>query len=125
MSKSIHKRTDDKFVSRNYRKNRIRKKLCGTAERPRMSVCKSDRHFNVQLIDDDTGHTLLSCSTMSKELKGKIKSNIKGAEELGKFVAESALKKDIKKVVFDRNGFLYHGSIKALADSARKAGLSL
>lgn len=125
MSKQIKKVTGERFTARKYRKDRIREKISGTAECPRMSVFKSDRHFNVQLIDDETGNTLVHCSTMHEDMKGSVKANVAGAKKLGKKVAEEALKKNIKKAVFDRNGYKYHGTIKALADSAREAGLTI
>ncbi len=125
MSKQIKKVTAERFTARKYRKDRIRDKISGTPACPRMSVFKSDKHFNVQIIDDESGTTLVHCSTMSKDIKGTIKANIAGAKQLGKKVAEEAIKKNIKKVVFDRNGYRYHGTIKALADSAREAGLTI
>ncbi|MEI6079158.1 MAG: 50S ribosomal protein L18 [bacterium] len=125
MSKQIKKATSDRLVSRKYRKDRIRKKISGTPECPRMSVFKSDNHFNIQLIDDNSGITLLNCSTMDKDMRGTVKANVEGAKKLGKKLAQEALKKSIKKVVFDRNGYRYHGAVKALADSAREAGLTI
>ena len=125
MSKQIKKVTADRFTARKYRKDRIRDKISGTPECPRMRVFRSDRHFNVQIIDDESGNTLVNCSTMHEGMKGTVKANIAGAKQLGKKVAEEALKKNIKKVVFDRNGYRYHGTIKALADSAREAGLTI
>lgn len=123
MPNKIRKRTADKIISRFYRQERIRKNLKGTAEQPRMSVFKSAKHFTVQFVDDNVGHTLAHCSTLNKDLKGKFKANIDGAKEFGKLVAELAVKANIKKVVFDRNGFKYHGAIKALAETARANGL--
>jgi len=125
MSTKVTKATNPVYASRCYRKDRIRKRLSGTSERPRMSVFKSDTHFVVQLIDDDNGTTLLQCSTMDKELKGLVKANVTGAKKIGKLVAEKAIEKNIKKVVFDRNGYQYHGAVKALADAAREAGLTI
>ncbi|MDR3735481.1 MAG: 50S ribosomal protein L18 [Acidobacteriaceae bacterium] len=100
---------------------RIREKLSGTAERPRLNVYRSLNHLYTQLIDDAAGTTLASASTLA----GKIKAggNVAAAKELGKLIAEKAAEKGIKKVVFDRGGYLYHGRIKALAESAREAGL--
>jgi large subunit ribosomal protein L18 len=123
MPNKIRKRTDDKLISRFYRKDRIRKKIKGTAQKPRMSVFKSSKHFTVQFIDDANGHTLAHCTTMVKDLRTKLKANIEGAKEFGKLVAETAQKSNIKTVVFDRNGFRYHGAIKALAETARSNGL--
>ncbi|HOW16948.1 MAG TPA: 50S ribosomal protein L18 [bacterium] len=125
MSKKVTKTTSDRYASRRFRKDRIRNKLSGTAECPRMNVFKSDIHFVVQLIDDETGSTLLQCSTMDKELRGLVKANVTGAKKMGKLVAEKAIEKNIKKVVFDRNGYRYHGAVKALADAAREAGLTI
>jgi large subunit ribosomal protein L18 len=98
---------------------RIRAKLSGTGERPRLNVYRSLNHIYAQVIDDQTGQTLVSASS----LKLKTGGNIASAKEIGKAVAEKAVEKGIKKVVFDRGGYLYHGRIKALADAAREAGL--
>jgi large subunit ribosomal protein L18 len=100
---------------------RIRRKLAGTAERPRLNVYRSLNHIYAQVIDDQKGVTLVSASTMA--LKVKTGGNVAAAKEIGKAVAELAVEKGIKKVVFDRGGYLYHGRIKALADAAREAGL--
>jgi large subunit ribosomal protein L18 len=100
---------------------RIRAKLSGTGERPRLSVFRSLNHIYAQVIDDQQGVTLASASTLA--LKMKTGGNIAAAKEIGKAVAEAATAKGIKKVVFDRGGFLYHGRIKAVADAAREAGL--
>jgi large subunit ribosomal protein L18 len=104
------------------RKVHIRKRISGTTERPRMTVTRSNRRLSVQVIDDTKGHTLASASTLEKELRG-IKANVAGASQLGEIVGKRLLEKDIKSVVFDRNGYLYHGTIKALADGTRKAGI--
>ena len=101
--------------------DRIRRKLSGTGERPRLNVYRSLNHIYAQVIDDQKGETLVSASTM--EAKSKTGGNIASAKEIGKAVAEKAVAKGIKKVVFDRGGYLYHGRIKALADAAREAGL--
>jgi large subunit ribosomal protein L18 len=98
---------------------RIRAKLSGTGERPRLNVYRSLNHIYAQVIDDQTGQTLISAST----IKMKTGGNVAAAKEIGKEVAEKAVEKGIKKVVFDRGGYLYHGRIKALADAAREAGL--
>jgi len=98
---------------------RIRRKLAGTAERPRLNVYRSLSHIYAQVIDDQAGHTLASAST----IKMKTGGNLAAAKEIGKAVAEAAVAKGVKKVVFDRGGYLYHGRIKALADAAREAGL--
>jgi large subunit ribosomal protein L18 len=100
---------------------RIRQKLAGTEERPRLNVYRSLNHIYAQVIDDHTGNTLVSASSM--QLKLKTGGNVASAKEIGKAVAEAAVAKGIKQVVFDRGGYLYHGRIKALADAAREAGL--
>ena len=100
---------------------RIRQKLSGTAERPRLNVYRSLNHVYAQVIDDQKGETLVAASTLSMKLKTG--GNVAAAREIGKAVAEAATAKGIKKVVFDRGGFLYHGRIKALADAAREGGL--
>jgi len=104
------------------RKFHIRKRLSGTAERPRMTVTKSNRRLSIQIIDDIKGHTLVSVSTMEKELMN-IKPTVKGAEQFGEVVGKRLLENNIKTIVFDRNGYLYHGVIKAIADGTRKAGI--
>jgi len=104
------------------RKVHIRKRVMGTAERPRMTVTKSNRRLSVQIINDDKGHTLVSASTLEKELKD-IKATVAGAGKLGEIAGKRMLEKNIKTVVFDRNGYLYHGIVKALADGTRKAGI--
>jgi large subunit ribosomal protein L18 len=101
--------------------NRIRQKLSGTAERPRLNVFRSLNHIYAQVVDDQNGITLAAASTLA--LKVKTGGNVAAAKEIGKAIAEKAAEKGIKKVVFDRGGFLYHGRIKALADAAREAGL--
>ena len=100
---------------------RIRQKMQGTAERPRLNVYRSLNHIYAQVIDDASGTTLVSASSMAAKLKTG--GNVAAAKEVGKLVAERATAKGVKKVVFDRGGYLYHGRIKALADAAREAGL--
>jgi large subunit ribosomal protein L18 len=100
---------------------RIRRKLTGTTERPRLSVHRSLNHIYAQVIDDQTGETLVSASTLA--LNAKTGGNVAAAKEIGKTIAKKAVEKGVKKVVFDRGGYLYHGRIKALADAAREAGL--
>ena len=105
---------------------RIRKKLEGTAERPRLNVYRSVNHIYAQVIDDAKGVTLVSAASVKKAAKGEKRptgGNVGSAKEVGKLIAERAKEKGIKKVVFDRGGYLYHGRIKALADAAREAGL--
>ena len=108
------------------RQTRVRQKVRGTEERPRLCVFRSAKHIYAQIIEDTTGKTLLSVSTISKDVAGDVKypGNIEAAKAVGTAIAKKALDKKIKQVVFDRNGFLYHGRVKALADAAREAGLS-
>ncbi len=110
---------------RQMRHRRLRKKIVGTNERPRLSVYKSLNNFYVQIINDEIGNTLVSASTMESEIKSQITngSNKKSAELVGKKIAERALENGIKTVVFDRGGYKYHGTIKVLADAAREGGL--
>ena len=106
------------------RHKRLRKKVSGTAEKPRLSVCRTGMHIYAQVIDDDLGNTIVSASTMEKEFREqKLHANVKSAAVIGKAIAERAIAKNIKVVVFDRGGFVYHGCVKALADAARAAGL--
>ena len=104
------------------RKFHIRKNIFGTAARPRMSVYRSNQHMYVQVIDDNAGHTLVSASTMEAELKG-LKNTVADAEKLGEAVGKRMLEKNIDTCVFDRNGRLFHGVVKSIADGARKAGV--
>jgi large subunit ribosomal protein L18 len=104
------------------RKIHIRKSISGTAERPRMTVTRSNRSLSIQIIDDTKGYTLVSASTLEKDLRN-IKATVEGAGQLGEVMGKRLLEKNIKTVVFDRNGYLYHGLIKALADGTRKAGI--
>ncbi|MCL2069930.1 MAG: 50S ribosomal protein L18 [Treponema sp.] len=104
------------------RKVHIRKRVSGTSEKPRMTVFKSNRFLSIQIIDDDKGHTLASASTLEKDLR-KIKLTVSGAGQLGELMGKRLIEKNIKTVVFDRNGYLYHGLVKAMADGARKAGV--
>jgi large subunit ribosomal protein L18 len=102
---------------------RIRRRLAGTAERPRLAVFRSLNHIYAQVIDDRAGRTLVSASSVQESAGVKSGGNLAGAKAIGKLVAERAIAQGIKQVVFDRGGFLYHGRIKALADAARQAGL--
>jgi len=113
------------MTARLSRKRRIRKKIGGTGERPRLSVFRSARHIYAQIVDDLQGHTLVAASTMSKEIREKLAGLKKSetAKEVGRLLAAKAKEKGISQVVFDRNGFLYHGRIKAVADSCREHGL--
>lgn len=113
-------------TSRQRAKIKIRKKISGTSEKPRLSVFRSLDNIYAQIIDDTTGNTLVSVSSLNKEAKDDLKSvkgKINKSKLIGSLVAKKALEKDIKNVVFDRNGFRYHGRVKALADGAREGGL--
>lgn len=109
------------------RRWRIRKKVAGTRERPRMSVRFTGKNIHVQFIDDDAGVTLAAASSVSKAVRNgeKVKANVAGAQRLGKLAAEAALNQGIQTVVFDRSGARFHGKVKALAEAAREAGLKL
>ena len=115
-----------KLEGRERRKARIRKRISGTPERPRLSVFRSARHIYAQVVDDTGGGTLAAASTLSPDLKGTLESDDKtgAAKKVGALIAKMCLERKVEKVVFDRNGFLYHGRIKALAEAAREAGLS-
>lgn len=108
------------------RKRHVRRKVCGTPERPRLSIFRSNRHIYVQIIDDVAGVTLVATSTKSKALRDQLAggSNRKAAETIGETLAKKALDMGIKCVCFDRNRYRYHGRVKSLADAARKAGLA-
>ena len=118
-------KTVDRETNRHKKHSRIRAKISGTAERPRLSVFRSLDNIFVQLIDDVNGVTLASASTIDKEVKATVKNggNKEAAVAVGKKIAERALAKDVKTVVFDRSGYIYNGRIQALADAAREAGL--
>jgi large subunit ribosomal protein L18 len=115
-----------KLTGRQRRKLRIRSKISGSAARPRLSVFRSARHIYAQVVDDTTGVTVASASTLSPDLKGAMDDSDKtdAAKKVGALIAKICLGKSLDKVVFDRNGYLYHGRVKALADAAREAGLS-
>jgi large subunit ribosomal protein L18 len=108
------------------RQIRVRKKVKGTTERPRLNVFKSSRHIHAQIIDDISGVTLVAASTISPDIKSDLaySGNVEAAKKVGAAIAKKAIEKNIVSVVFDRNGFLYHGRVKALADAARENGLS-
>lgn len=108
---------------RKVRHSRVREKIHGTSECPRLCVYKSNTGIEAQIIDDETGTTLVSAATNSKELKLKCGSNIEAATKVGELIANKAKKEKIKEVVFDRGGYIYHGRIKALAEAARANGL--
>lgn len=117
--------TNPKVVARLKRQKRVRSKVSGDAERPRLSVFKSSRHIYAQIIDDRKGQTLAAASTLSKQLRSEVGSlkKAEAAKLVGKLLAERAKAAGITKVAFDRGGFLYHGRIKELADSCREHGL--
>lgn len=115
------KKTDRKMETRR-RHIRVRRKISGTAERPRLCVYRSNTNLYVQIIDDVAGRTLVSCSTLDKEIKTK-HANKEAAKEVGAFIAKKALENKIDAVVFDRGGCIYHGVVKELAEAAREGGL--
>jgi large subunit ribosomal protein L18 len=116
--------------ARRRRQERVRKKVRGTPSRPRLSVFKSAKHIYGQLIDDEHGHTIVAASSLSHSFRERVQrietasgGNLGGAKIVGELIAEQAQEKGITRIVFDRNGFLYHGRVKALAEGARTAGL--
>lgn len=121
------KKVQRKKQRRDKIRRRIRSSIRGTKERPRMSVFKSNKHIYVQLIDDLNNHTLVSASSLSNEIEDQVdgKPGVEKAQITGKLLAEKASEADIKKVVFDRGGYKYHGQIKAVAEAAREGGLQL
>ncbi len=114
---------ESKDIIRRRVHQRIRQKLRGTAERPRVAVFRSLKHIYAQAIDDDNGQTLVAASSNEKNGSAKNGGNVAGAKQVGKLLAERAKEKGITRIVFDRGGYLYHGRVKALADAAREAGL--
>lgn len=114
-----------KIKARLARKSRVRKQVSGTPERPRLTVYKSLKHIYVQIVDDATGQTLAAASTMGRDVRDDLKktATVEAARIVGLAIGRKALSRDITKVVFDRNGYPYHGKVKALADAAREAGL--
>lgn len=118
----LKRKTSFKATKRLKNKARIRKKVDGSSERPRLCVFKSARHIYAQLVDDTNGKTLVAVSTLTDEIKGIKKTE--AAKQIGGILAKKALEKKIKSVVFDRSGYVFHGRIKAVADGAREAGLS-
>ncbi|GAB6158655.1 50S ribosomal protein L18 [Desulfotomaculum varum] len=115
----------DRKAIRAKRRRRVRNKIVGTAARPRLNVFRSLNNIYAQLINDETGVTVVAASTLSPELKGQLKNggNIEAAKAVGNLIGKKALEKGIKQVVFDRAGYIYHGRVKALAEGAREAGL--
>jgi len=112
-------------LARQRRHRRVRKRAVGTAERPRLNVFRSLKHIYAQVIDDDQGHTLVAASTLDPDLRGKLTSLTKAeqAKLVGELLAQRALARGVKRVVFDRGGYKYHGRVKALAEGSRQAGL--
>ena len=119
----VKKASRSKIRENKHRK--IRNRFAGTAERPRLAVFRSNNHMYAQIIDDTVGNTLVSASTLQKDVKAELEktNNVEAATKLGEVIAKKALEKGITNVVFDRGGFIYQGKIKALADAAREAGL--
>lgn len=115
----------DKNKVRLRKHDRVRKKISGTHERPRLCVFRSSKHIYAQIVDDTSSTTLVAASTLDEALKGKLEysGNKSAAKEVGKLIGEKAVEKGIKLVVFDRGGYLYHGRVKELAEGAREAGL--
>ena len=120
----INKESRTKIREKKHRRQRNR--FSGTAERPRLAVFRSNNHMYAQIIDDTVGNTLVSASTLQKDVKAELEktNNVEAAAYLGTVIAKKAIEKGITSVVFDRGGFIYHGKIKALADAAREAGLN-
>ena len=114
-----------RIVGRERRKLRIRQKINGTSDKPRLSVFRSAKHIYAQVVDDVAGSTVAHASTLSRDVRGVISedSKLDAAKKVGQAIAKMLLAKGIQKVVFDRNGYLYHGRVRALADAAREAGL--
>ena len=121
MAIKFKNKTAPKAKSRIKKKMRVRQRITGTTDRPRMTVFKSLKHISVQLVDDSIGRTIVACYTLEEALKAR--DNKEGAKAVGQAVAKRAQEKNITQVVFDRNGFRYHGKIKELVDAAREAGL--
>lgn len=122
MKITLKKKTSLRATNRLKNKARIRKKVSGTTERPRLAVYRSGRHMYAQIVDDTKGVTLVASSTLKADLKSK--ASIEGAKAIGLDIAKKALAKNIKSVVFDRSGYVYHGRVKAVAEGAREGGLN-
>ncbi len=118
-------KSQEKEIKRIYRHKSIRKKISGVADHPRLCVHRSHKNFSAQIIDDSQGKVLFGMSTLAKELKSELKNggNITAAERLGEIFGRKAQEKGVKKVSFDRGGYLYHGRVKAFAEGARKSGM--
>jgi large subunit ribosomal protein L18 len=119
--------SDHRRQARKLRQARVRKTLRGTAARPRLSVFRSEKHIYAQMISDETGETLMTASTMAPEVRGRVKktTDIAAAKIVGEIIGKSCIDKGITAAVFDRNGFLYHGRVRAVAEGAREAGLKI
>ena len=119
------KKMNAKVMARRRRKKRFMKKMRGTPERPRLCVYRSNKHIYAQIVDDEAPRTLAAVSTLSKELTSLVEKSAtkEAAQKVGELIAKKAKERNIHKVVFDRNGFLYHGRVRAVADAAREAGL--
>ena len=118
-------KTEEKNAARKIRQRRVRRKVQGTPERPRLSVFRSAKHIYAQVVDDTANHVLVATSSLSKDFRatGQSGGNVTGATLIGQMVAEKALQHGVQQVVFDRNGFLYHGRVRAVALGAREKGL--
>jgi len=118
---------NERFQARKLRQARVRRKLRGTTARPRLCVFRSEKHIYVQVICDETRNTLLAASTMLPQVRGRLKktANVEAAKAVGQEIGKLCLEKGITSAVFDRNGFLYHGRVQAVADGAREAGLKI
>ncbi|MCC6765002.1 MAG: 50S ribosomal protein L18 [Deltaproteobacteria bacterium] len=119
--------TDQRRQARKLRQARVRKSLRGTAVRPRLSVFRSEKHIYAQVISDETGETLLTASTLAPEVRGRVQktTDVAAAKVVGEVIGKSCIDKGITAAVFDRNGFLYHGRVRAVAEGAREAGLKI
>jgi large subunit ribosomal protein L18 len=118
---------DQRHQARKLRQGRVRRKLRGDAQRPRLCVFRSEKHIYVQVIADDTGRTLLAASTLAADVRGQVKKpgSVEAAKRIGEIVGKRCVERGITAAVFDRNGFLYHGRVRAVADGAREAGLKI
>ena len=119
--------SDQRKQARKLRQARVRKSLRGTSARPRLSVFRSEKHIYVQVISDETGETLLTASTLAPAMRGRVQktTDIAAAKIVGEVIGKSCIDKGITAAVFDRNGFLYHGRVRAVAEGAREAGLKI
>ncbi|OON94735.1 MAG: 50S ribosomal protein L18 [Candidatus Epulonipiscioides saccharophilum] len=117
----VHK--ESRTAIREKKHKKVRNKISGTSNRPRLSVFRSEKHIYAQIIDDTKGITIASASSIAKEQKLENGADIEAAKKVGSLIAKNAISKGVKEVVFDRGGFIYHGRVKALADAAREAGL--